>query len=524
MQRLLPVLILAALLVSPATAYTPDTLTVTFLAIGQGDAILVQAPNGRAMLVDAGESWAAPAVSAGLAAEGIGRLEYVVATHDHADHIGGMTAVLPAVTVGRFVTNGVPASTQTAANLRTYLSSRGIPSDTATAGETLALDPANVTVTVLNPPAAPGTDQNEASVVLRLAFGSQSFLLAGDAGTTAEGWMLAAGRPVAARVLKVGHHGSSTATAAALVAAVDPAVAVVESGAFNSYGHPDQAVVKRLQDSGAKVYSTASSGTVRIAATRTGHTVVTADGPELPVTVLGVALPPTDLDFDGDFENVNGNQRRDFADVVMVFNQLDWIAANEPAGRPVRLQPQRPDGLRRRGPALQRDGRADRHAVPDTLTGTFGRNHHHDHHARAAGLHARDHGSRPAERVGLGQEHRHRPRPARGLHHLRRVGPRLHLPVVRARGRGDGNGSYQPRHEHGHRPLLGPRLVGLEQYRRHGHAEAAERWGDLVTDQTVNDQFSSDGFVSFRIAGRIDRRISPVSDHRLCDCAGFCAD
>lgn len=109
---------------------------------------------------------------------------------------------------------------------------------------------------------------------------------------------------------------------------------MIEAGAFNSYGHPNQGVVKRLQDSGAKVYSTAESGTVRIAASRTGYTVEAADdGPEFPVTVPGAALPPTDIDFDGDFEDVNGNQRRDFADVVMLFNQLDWITSNEPAMR-----------------------------------------------------------------------------------------------------------------------------------------------------------------------------------------------
>ncbi len=88
--------------------------------------------------------------------------------------------------------------------------------------------------------------------------------------------------------------------------------------------------MKRLQDAGAKVYSTAGSGTVRISASRTRSTVEAADGPELPVPVPGAALPPADLDLDGDFEDVNGNQRRDFADVVMLFNQMTWIAANEP--------------------------------------------------------------------------------------------------------------------------------------------------------------------------------------------------
>ncbi len=113
--------------------------------------------------------------------------------------------------------------------------------------------------------------------------------------------MLASGRPVAAQFLKVGHHGSDTATGAAFVAAVDPAIAVIEAGAFNSYGHPSQTVVKRLQDSGAKVYSTAESGTVRITATRTGYAVDAADGPEVRRSRSpGGTLPPTDPDFDGD--------------------------------------------------------------------------------------------------------------------------------------------------------------------------------------------------------------------------------
>lgn len=324
-------MLLLTLLIVPAAAH--DALTVTFLDVGQGDAILVQAPNDRAMLIDTGESWAGPTVSADLSTEGITRLDYLVATHDDDDHIGGIAEVLQHVTVGEFLSNGVPASTDTATRLRALLADRQIPTHAATAGEIIALDPANVTVSVLNPSANRGTDQNENSIVLRLVFGTRSFLLTGDAGTEAENRMLASGQPIASSFLKVGHHGSSTGTGTLFVNAVNPEVAVIETGRFNLFSHPSQTVVKRLQESGADVYSTAESGTVRITVTRTSYHLKTVLGPELPSTIPGFSLPPTDPDFDGTFDDVNGNQQRDFSDVVAVFNQMDWIEANEPVAR-----------------------------------------------------------------------------------------------------------------------------------------------------------------------------------------------
>ncbi len=333
MRRLLLFLLLALFGIGLSTAYEPDTLTLTILDVGQADAILVQAPNGASMLVDAAEPWNASVVSACLAEEGIDRLAYAVGTHNHEDHIGGMVHVLPQVTVGEYLNNSMPMDTQWARELNAYLVDRDIPFRSVTAGDAIALDPANVTVTVLNPPANPGTDANEASVVLRLVFGTQSFLLAGDTGATAEGWMLASGRPVASQFLKAGHHGASTGTGASFVSAVDPSIAVTTSGRIPSLDVPGQTVVKRLQDSGATVYSTAASGTIRITATRTDFDMETVLGPGLPITVPGAALPPTDPDFNGAFEDVNGNRRRDFADVVSVFDNLDWIAANEPVVR-----------------------------------------------------------------------------------------------------------------------------------------------------------------------------------------------
>ena len=211
MRRLLLALFFALCSIGLSAAYDPDTLTVTILDVGQADAIPVQAPNGASMLVDAAEPWNASVVSACLAEEGIDRLAFAVGTHNHEDHIGGMVHVLPQVTVGQYVNSSVPPDTQWARELNTYIVDRGIPFRSVTAGDTIALDPANVTVTVLNPPADPGTDANEASVVLRLAFGTQSFLLAGDTGTTAEGWMLASNRTLASQFLKAGHHGARPA-------------------------------------------------------------------------------------------------------------------------------------------------------------------------------------------------------------------------------------------------------------------------------------------------------------------------
>lgn len=290
MRRLLPFFLIALAL--PTTAYVLDTLTVTLLDVGHGDSILVRGPNGRAMLVDAGRKGAAPTVSNVLAAEGITRLDHVVGTHEDADHIGGMVIVLSYMAIGEYLNNGVqdPDPSDTTLFLRTYLASRSITPRAVTAGDTIALDPANVTVTVLNPQPDRGADDNEASVVLRLVYGTQSFLLAADAEDRAEQRMIATGLPLASTVLKVGHHGGKSATTASFVAAVDPAVAVISVGP-NSYGHPSSDVVARLESSGATVYRTDTGGTVRVTATRTGLEVSTGTGTVQPVTTVPTTLP-----------------------------------------------------------------------------------------------------------------------------------------------------------------------------------------------------------------------------------------
>lgn len=119
-------------------------------------------------------------------------------------------------------------------------------------------------------------------------------------------------RPNAGLSLQAGHPGSDTETGPAFVAAVDPTVAVIGAGASSPYGRPDQALVTRLQERGAKVCPTAEGGRVGILVTRTGFVLATTDGPGLPVTVPGAALPPMALQFDGVFDVVNRHRRSGF--------------------------------------------------------------------------------------------------------------------------------------------------------------------------------------------------------------------
>ena len=334
-NRCLPALLFLLLVAVPVVghdSYEPDTLTVTFLDVGQGDAILVQAANGRAMLVDAGDASAAPALGSRLAEKGITRLAYLVGTHDHDDHIGGMASLVGSLAVDEYLENGDPAASETAADLHRALALRGIPARNLTAGETIPLDPANITVTVLNPqPVRSGDeDEDEDSIVLRLVWGETSFFLTGDAGTGAEGRILASGFDhTYFTFLKVGHHGSETATGAPFVAAVRPNISVIACGRSNPDDHPSGVVVGRLQDAGSEVFTTASSGEVRIISYQYGYVEYSQRG-QLPVAVAGASLPPTDPDFDGLFEDVNGNRRLDFADVVLYFERMGWIDENEP--------------------------------------------------------------------------------------------------------------------------------------------------------------------------------------------------
>ena len=256
---------------TPSSAQESN-LTVHFIDVGQGDSILVEYA-GKTMLIDAGEREMGSVVSAYLNEQKIPSLDYVVATHPHADHIGGLLTITNKYPIGQFIDSGVLHTTQTYEDMLTTIDNKDIPFHVAERGEYVDLGP-GVEIQILNPGNEQSEDLNENSVVLRIVDDDVSFLLMGDAGLETEANIMAAGYDVDADILKVGHHGSTSASGQQFISAVSPKISVIEVGAGNDYGHPHAAILQRLQ-SVSTIYRTDYDGTITITTDGSEYTVIT---------------------------------------------------------------------------------------------------------------------------------------------------------------------------------------------------------------------------------------------------------
>jgi competence protein ComEC len=254
-------------------------LTVSFLDVGQGDAVALRSPAGRWVLVDGGPR--SPQGDAGrrvvvpfLRRHGATSVAAVVATHAHLDHYGGLHAVLDAFDPVFVLEPGQPVPDAGYLSFLSAVEQDGAEWRAARRGDRLELD--GVTIEVLSPDSAWAvrqTDINEQSVVLLVTYGATRLLLAGDAGLPTESHL--AGRIGRVSVLKVGHHGSRWATSDRWLDELRPAGAVISVGARNRYGHPAPEALARLRAHGVTVYRTDELGTITLTATSHGTRALT---------------------------------------------------------------------------------------------------------------------------------------------------------------------------------------------------------------------------------------------------------
>lgn len=236
-------------------------LKVFFFNVGQADAILVILPNGKTLAIDAGESDTQKSLADRIKTLGITRLDALVATHPHTDHIGGMSYLIKKFDAGTIYMSKASTTTKTFENLLETIADKKIQVIEAKTGGSISLD-ADVAIRILSPAWLSDDDINDNSVVLKITYGQTSFLLMGDAGTPIEKQMLLRKENLEADVLKVGHHGSDTSTSDAFLKEVMPKIAVISVGKDNDYNHPSQTVVDRLKGIGAQILRTDEQGTV----------------------------------------------------------------------------------------------------------------------------------------------------------------------------------------------------------------------------------------------------------------------
>jgi len=265
---ILPLLVVAILVWSVALTTPDDKLHISFLDVGQGDAILIQTPDGQDILIDGGPDPQKINLELSKKLPFWDRtIDLVVSTQPHADHVTGLVEVLQRYKVKQVLEPGVSYNSSIYQEWLRLVEDKGIEYNIARAGQEIDLG-SGITIEILNPPAEffQGTscDIDNNGVVLELAWNKVSFLFTADIREEAEFELIGQRANLKSTVLKIAHHGSETSTSPQFLAAVDPEVAVISVGADNPFGHPSPEVLERLIDSVGEdnVYRTDEDGTI----------------------------------------------------------------------------------------------------------------------------------------------------------------------------------------------------------------------------------------------------------------------
>ena len=250
------------------SAKLENEMKVHFIDVGQGDCIFIELPNDETMLIDAGEYDEVDGAVTYIHSQGYDTIDYVIATHPHSDHIGGMKTIFDNFDVKNAYLSPAISTTKTYERMLDAIENSDAKAHKAFAG-TEIISEDNLSAIVV----APATDNpddytenlNDSSVILKITYGETSFLFTGDAEKAEED---AIRTNIKCDVLKIGHHGSRTSTSANFLKKVEPKYAIISVGEGNEYGHPTEEVLKRLEERNIEVYRTDLKGTI----------VVTSDG------------------------------------------------------------------------------------------------------------------------------------------------------------------------------------------------------------------------------------------------------
>ena len=240
------------------STFSEDTLRVNYIDVGQGDSIFIELPNKETMLIDAGEAYEVDKVINYLNNLGIKRIDYVVGTHPHTDHIGGLESVINTFDIGFIYMPNAISTSKTYEDLLTTISNKGLKVKTAKSG-VVVLNEDNLKLEFIAPNSDNYSNLNNYSAVLKLTYLDNTFLFMGDAETLSEDEITS---DVKADVIKVGHHGSDSSSSVEFVKKVNPEYAIIMVGEGNSYNHPYQSIINRYLSMDAKVLRTDLDGNI----------------------------------------------------------------------------------------------------------------------------------------------------------------------------------------------------------------------------------------------------------------------